>query len=62
MILNYVSTTTIQSKKDLLSWFYPNVKVKEKFTITNKDSQLVKFCKQNKNIAELVDRLDMMEV
>jgi len=60
--LSYISESSIQSKKNLLYFFYPKLNIKEEISISNKESKLVKICSKNTNISDLVNRFDMVEV
>lgn len=62
MYLAYIGSSDIEQKKNLLSWFYPKLRVTNRITVTNKDKKLVKIIGKNPNIANLVEKLDLMEV
>lgn len=62
MYLTYIGSSDIEQKKNLLSWFYPKLRVTNRITVTNKDKKLVKIIGKNPNIAKLVEKLDLMEV
>lgn len=60
--LYYVGSTDLESKKELLSWFYPKLKNKQFLKVSNKDKKLVKIIKKNPLVLDLVKKLDLMEV
>ena len=62
MILRYVSKSDIDSKKELLAWFYPKLVVNQTKIISNKDSKLKKMQKRNPLLLKLVLDCDLMEV
>ena len=62
MLLHYNSEFTLENKKALLSWFYPNLRARQNLLVSNENDKIVKICKRNKNIARLVDELDLMEL
>lgn len=60
--LVYNISNNIQGREHLLNWCYPNVMISEKSFISNKNSKLVKFCKLNDSIKDMVNMFDMVEV
>ena len=62
MVLRYVSKSDIDSKKELLAWFYPKLVIHQIETVSNKDSKLKRVIKKNPLVLKLVQELDLMEV
>ena len=62
MTLIYVGSTDLDSKKELLSWFYPKLESKQFAIVTNKDKKLIKVISKNPLVLDLVNKLDLMEV
>ena len=62
MVLQYISKSNIEDKKELLSWFYPKLIAKQNILLDNKESKLVKAISKNPHLGKLVEKLDLMEV
>ena len=62
MVLRYVSKSDIDSKKELLAWFYPKLVVNQTEIFSNKDSKVKRVIKKNPAVLRLMLELDLMVV
>ena len=62
MLLSYSFNIDIDKNKEILYFFYPKIKTSQTVIISNKDSVIINFCKSNKNITNLIEKLDLVEV
>ena len=62
MLLSYDFNIDIQKNSDILDFFYPKIITKQNLFITNKEDKIVKICSKNNNIADLMEKLDMVVV
>lgn len=62
MIINTSTSESVEKRSDLVGWFYPSLIGKQSIIISNKNNKLQKIIKKNNNVADLMNRLDMMQV
>lgn len=61
MLFEFHIENDFESKKELLSLFYPNLISSQNRTLSNEKNALIKMQKKNVNLSQLIKKLDLYE-